>query len=154
MIGRFDRRAEQGRLANHHFKSIVRTDAARAVGETPHAFRLLAPYRTVHADGRPVRPHPLGLPGLSAELVWEPLRLNHYAVKSREEFLTRKLPRGRATTPRLRDPDFFAKHDRNEVGDPPDPALRAAAREEARRPRRAVSACPTGAATERPREGA
>ena len=131
VIERFDRRAEQDRLANHHFKSIVRTAAAPATGETPHAFRLLAPYRTVHADGRPVRPHPIGRPGLSAEVVWEPLRLNHYVVKSREEFLTRKLPRGRATTAWLRDPGFFAEHDRNEVGDPLDPALRAEAREEA-----------------------
>jgi hypothetical protein len=133
VIERFDRRAEQGRLANHHFKSVVRTAAGPAVGETPHAFRLLAPYRMVHADGSPVRPHPLGLSGLSAGVVWEPLRLNHYAVKSREEFLTRKLPRGRATTPGLRDPDYFRQHDWNDVRDPPDPALRAAAKREMRR---------------------
>ena len=41
----------------------------------------------VHADGRAGRPLPGGLPGLSRAVVWAPLRLNHYVVKSREEFL-------------------------------------------------------------------
>ena len=132
VVERFDRRAEREGLINHHFKSIVRTDAGPATAVNPHAFRLLAPYRTVHADGREVRPHPRGTPGLSAEVVWEPLRLNHYAVKSREEFMTRKLPRGRATTPLPRDPGFFERHDRNEVAERPHPALVAAARAEAR----------------------
>ena len=131
VVERFDRRGERGRLPNHHFKSIVRTAAGPVPSENPHVFRLPDDWRTVHADGRPVRPHLLRIPGLSAAVVWEPLRLNHYTVKSREEFLTRKLPRGRATTRRMRKPGFFRAHDHNEVLDALDPALCAAARGEA-----------------------
>ena len=130
VTGRFGRRAEAAHTAHHHFKSIVRTCAPAAVGVNPHVFHLVAPYRTVHCDGRPVRAHPRGIPGLSAEVVWAPLRLNHYVVKSREEFMTRKLPRGRATTVGRRDPGFFEAHDRNEVADPVPPALAYAARRE------------------------
>ena len=131
MIERFARRAEQGHFpTNHHFKSILRTVAGAEPGGNPHAFRLPAPWRAVQADGRDLAPHPLGIDGLSREVVWGPLRLNHYVVKSREEFLTRKLPRGRATTDRLRAPGFFEVHDRNEVADPVDPALAEATRRE------------------------
>ena len=101
---------------------------SRAATRMPSA--CPAPWRAVHADGRDLAPHPLGIDGLSREVVWGPLRLNHYVVKSREEFLTRKLPRGRATTDRLRAPGFFEVHDRNEVADPVDPALAEATRRE------------------------
>ena len=53
----------------------------------------------VHADGRPVRTVPGEPPGVSEAAVWTPLRLNHYVVKSREEFLRREQPRGRASRP-------------------------------------------------------
>ena len=130
VIERFARRAERTLLPNHHFKSILRTAAGAAVGDNPHAFRLAAPFRAVHGDGRDLEAHALGIDGLSREVVWEPLRLNHYVVKSREEFLTRKLPRGRATSDGMRDTRFFEAHDRNEVADPIDPALAEAARRE------------------------
>ena len=128
VIERFSRRAERTLLPNHHFKSILRTAAGAAVGGNPHAFRLAPPFRAVHGDGRDLAAHALGINGLSREVVWAPLRLNHYVVKSREEFLTRKLPRGRATSERMRDPGFFEAHDRNEVADPIDPALAEATR--------------------------
>jgi hypothetical protein len=102
---------------------------ARA-GGTPHAFHIMAPYRTVHSDGSPVRRHPLGLEGLSEAVVWSPLRLNHYVVKSREEFLTRKLPRGRAMAAGLREPGFFDAHDANDATEPMDPARIGATRAE------------------------
>lgn len=140
VIERFTRRAERGLLPNHHFKSILRTGAGAAVGGNPHAFRLAPGLRAVQADGRDLVEHELN--GLSREVVWAPLRLNHYVVKSREEFMTRKLPRGRATTARMRDPEFFEAHDRNEVADPVDPALVAATRAERDRIARQLLARP------------
>ena len=88
----------------------------------------------MHADGSGVVDAP-GLPrGLSARTVWEPLRINHYVVKSWEEFYWRKRPRGRATRwDRPRDAAFFAAHDRNEVTDPAPAWLVRAAEEEDRR---------------------
>ena len=65
------------------------------------------PFRAVHGDGRDLSP-PLGIDGLSREVVWAPLRINHYVVKSREEFMTRKLPRGPGHhRPAMRAPGFF-----------------------------------------------
>ena len=87
----------------------------------------------MHADGRPVRPILGEPPGVSEAVVHAPLRLNHYVVKSREEFFHRKLPRGRATRAERREPTFFADHDRNAVADPVPAWLVEATRAEKRR---------------------
>ena len=120
VVERFARRALQSHLPHHHFKSMVRTRAVTGVGQTPHAFDLAPGFRTVHCDGREVAAHPSGRSGLSREVIWSPLRINHYIIKSREEFMTRKLPRGRATTARFRSRAFFDTHDQtdNAVADP------------------------------------
>ena len=96
VIERFARRAERGCLPNHHFKSILRTAAGAGVGgrtrtSSPRPAVPRRPRRRPRTQptSRPSRPEPGR--GLA------PLRINHYVVKSREEFLTRKLPRGRAT---------------------------------------------------------
>lgn len=115
VIERFQRRAAPDFLPNLHFKSLVQA-CAFAGFLTCHAVRLRPGWRRVHADGREVALEQTC--GSSQELVWEPFRLNHYVVKSHEEF-TRKRLRGRATTRLLyRDEDFFTGHDRNEVLDP------------------------------------
>ena len=111
VIERFARRSAQSHLPNHHFKSMVRTRAVTGVGRNPHAFDLAPDFQTVHCDGREVAAHPTGRSGLSRDVIWSPLRINHYIIKSREEFMTRKLPRGRATTARFRNRDFFDAHD-------------------------------------------
>jgi hypothetical protein len=129
VIERFTRRAARFRFPNRHFKSIVRSAAAVGVGPNPHVFELLPPFRTVHCDGGELSAH-AGLRGLSADVPWRPLRINHYVVKSREEFMTRKRPRGRATTTGQRSPGFFDSHDMNDLPDPPSPALVQATRRE------------------------
>jgi len=55
--------------------------------------------------------------GTSRVTVWDRVRINHYIVKSYEEFLLRKKPRGRATNDQLRPFSFFKAHDMNEVED-------------------------------------
>ena len=117
VIERFTRRAARIRLLNHHFKSIVRTAAVAGVGPNPHVFALGPPLRAIHSDGREIRRHP-GRHGLSWDVIWSPLRINHYVVKSREEFMTRKQPRGRATSADLRPAAFFDSHDLNDAPDP------------------------------------
>lgn len=119
VIERFTRRAKEDHSTNLHYKTIVRTDVFRGVGSNPHFFRIKDGSWTVQADGFEVADHSQKGPGLSDRLVWSPLRINHYVVKSRAEFDCKKAPRGRATMANVfRDDRFFRGHDRNEVVEP------------------------------------
>lgn len=112
-IEAFDRRAEAGDWVNAQFKSILRPE--RLVRYTgPHQQLVLGTYED--PEGRTVFP--------LATRLWPPrhgvLRVNHYAVKSREQ-AERKLARGRPTAghnqKRFRDPSYIAKFDINTVID-------------------------------------
>lgn len=113
---RFTRRARPEFGANHHYKSLIRMSAYGGVAGNPHHFNLKPGYRTLHADGTPLVDHLRHGKGLSDTVVWAGMRLNHYIVKSREEFDTRKRPNGSAATlGRVKGDDYFEAHDRNEA---------------------------------------
>jgi hypothetical protein len=115
---RFTRRAHQSFGANHHYKTVLRRAAFASVYSNPHHFVLQPGWRCVHADGSEVVAHPRHGTGLSERVVWEGLRLNHYVVKSREEFETRKGRNGSAATVgRVKGGAYFEAHDRNDSGD-------------------------------------
>jgi hypothetical protein len=131
VVERFFRRAREDHSTNLHYKTIVRTDDFRAVGGNPHTFRIRDGAWTIQADGFEVDTHEQKGPGVSDRLVWAPLRINHYVVKSRAEFDWKKVPRGRATMLNVfRDDKFFRGHDRNEVVEPMPQWLLEATREE------------------------
>jgi len=118
VIERFSTRAEQDLHPNHHYKSIVRSSAWLGNHGTPHLFVLKAGYRLFQTDRQPVEDHPKVGPGLSRRVCWDRLRLNHYVVKSRQEFFERKGPKGRATVVgQTKGGGYFAIHDRNEIAD-------------------------------------
>ena len=127
---RFPARAGREAPLNLHYKTILRPAAFAGTHHSPHLFRLRPDFAAVHADGGPVEAASARRHGLSRRVVWAPLRLNHYVVKSRAEFFERKLVRGRATQNTLRDAAFFEGHDRNEARDPAPPWLVAATRAE------------------------
>lgn len=115
---RFVRRAQPTFGANHHYKTILRRAAFATVGNNPHHIALQPGWTSVHTDGTPVAIHPRHGPGLSERVVWSGLRLNHYIVKSREEFETRKRRNGSAATlGRVKGDDYFQAHDRNDCRD-------------------------------------
>ena len=119
VLERFQRRASKDASINLHYKSIVRTAALLGPATNPHHFNLQPGFRYVHADGSDLVQHPSAGPGLSDKTVWAPLRINHYVVKSREEFFKRKQPRGRATRANeYRPAEFFTHHDRNDESGP------------------------------------
>jgi len=119
VVKRFQHRAEQHALINHHYKSIVRSAAFAGPGRNPHHFQLKTGYSYAAADGQPLALSPQRGAGLSRSVVWTNARINHYVVKSRQEFFERKAPRGRAATPgQTLGESFFRGHDRNEVHDP------------------------------------
>ena len=115
---RFVRRAHAHFASNHHYKTLLRLRAWHTVSGNPHHMHLQPGWRLVHPDGSDARPHPYHGWGLSQEVVWSRLRLNHYIVKSREEFDARKARNGSAATRgRVKGDDYFRAHDRNDTRD-------------------------------------
>jgi len=121
VTARFRRRAEQGFSFNRLVKSIVRVD--RFVSCTQPHFSNLSHGRFIDTGGEDVRWDPRGEPGALARCTWRGVRIDHFAVKSLEEFETIKSRRGRGDMPlghpkTWRGSDYFKRLDRNEVFDP------------------------------------
>lgn len=139
VLERFACRAPREFLTNCHYKSIVRCAAYESVEGNPHFFRIRADWSYVHSDCSRLVDHPERGKGLSAAVCWNGLRLNHYAVKSREEFEQRKAPKGSASLAgRRKGSGYFANHDCNEVRDPLPDAMLAEVATEAERIRSAL----------------
>ena len=140
VIERFTRRAPTAWIRNRRVKSIV--DPSRALHPlNPHHFVYRDGALAVTERREPVRVRPgwplkkrlrplyrllgpalayvdpyartdISSPTISVDL----LRINHYPVKSREEFVRKaRLKREKQRYARL---DYFAYHDRNDVADP------------------------------------
>ena len=113
VIERFTQRAPQKFHANHNFKSIVRPSITSRFSNPHHA--ELDHGRYIDASGNDLILHPKYGKGVSAEVVWNGVRVNHYVVKSLEEFLLGKHLRGSAATAkRVKHKAYFKAHDRND----------------------------------------
>ncbi len=111
---RFVMRAEQSRPINRHYKTLLNTSAYRGVGTNPHFFKINKDRVYVNSLGRRLVDGEFG--GLTKESIWGGIRINHYVVKSRGEFFTKKRPRGRPGG-KTRAAEFFLQHDVNDVED-------------------------------------
>lgn len=113
---RFTQRAKDDFSANRLFKSLVRPE---------RVVRFLNPHRAWLASGEYVATDGLPLTsdrdepeGFSKIVNWQRLRVNHYVVKSLEEFLVRKSRVGSAAkTGKIKHQEFFRRHDKNDVED-------------------------------------
>ena len=118
VLERFQNRSEKTIILNKHFKSLVRSKAYERTAGNPHSFKLKDGYHYVHTDSRPIKNLVPEVDGLSKGVCWDLFRLNHYVIKSYEEF-TNKKNRGRATkavnSQENRNESFFREHDVNEV---------------------------------------
>lgn len=118
VIERFTQRAHQAFGPNRHFKSVVRPRYVKCF-DNPHIARLKRGHY-VDSLGQPLvsRKDKQGKPrwGLSEQITWEGARINHYIVKSVEEFVLGKAKRGSAATPNYqKQRDYFMRHDRNDT---------------------------------------
>lgn len=117
VIERFTARGMQDFGVNRHYKSIVSVQAYETTHDNPHLFKLKADYHYVGSDGEPLRHDSNGIKGISDNVCWKNMRLNHYIVKSYDEFIFKK-NRGRATVNGdaglNRSIHFFHGHDQNE----------------------------------------
>ena len=113
VIERFTKRAPQTFNVNHNFKSIVRPARTERFFN-PH-YASLRYGRYIDVQGHDLVLHPKHGNGVSAEVIWNGVRVNHYAVKSLEEFLLGKHLRGSAATVnRVKHKAYFKAHDRND----------------------------------------
>jgi hypothetical protein len=118
VIERFTRRAAQGFPINRHAKAFARVSACAGPAGNPHAVALHTG-RYMDTLGREVawdttRADPVGL---TTKVIWDVLRVDHFVVKSRAEFLA-KQARGSPMLPQRRWAGYFEMHDRNDVVDP------------------------------------
>lgn len=116
VIERFNKRAHKDHPVNKHYKSIIRKRDIISTGKTPHNFILRDNKKYIKTTGK-VEPDNHGL---SIDVDWDKVRINHYVIKSRCEFVTKKASRGRATTldsQLNRTLSFFRSHDLNQIED-------------------------------------
>lgn len=113
VIERFTQRAPQKFNANKNFKTIVRPMSANYFNNPHHAELRYGRY--IDTLGNDLVLHTKHGNGVSEEVVWNGIRVNHYVVKSLEEFLLGKHLRGSAATAnRVKHKAYFKAHDRND----------------------------------------
>ncbi|MCO7233460.1 glycosyltransferase family 2 protein [Cobetia sp. Dlab-2-AX] len=117
VIERFTSRSYINFGPNHHYKSIVRPTDVLGF-DNPHHVRLKHG-RYVNALGDPLKSRiaqdGTRRVGLSEDIIWQGARINHYIVKSVEEFLSGKSKRGSAAQKNYnKGRDYFERHDRND----------------------------------------
>lgn len=114
VIERFVKRAADLHPVNRHYKSIVRVSDVIKAGPTPHAFIINSDKKFVMPSGEEHHSYD----GISEVIDWSVIRLNHYVIKSKAEFLNKKVARGRATKLKNslgRNLQFFKNHDLNNI---------------------------------------
>lgn len=119
VLDRFTRRSPQSFGPNMHYKSLLRLAAFSKVQGNPHHFELRPGFRYVQSTGQDLQVNARHGKGLSQQVVWENVRVNHYLVKSREEFDTNKRPKGRVSmVGGTKGEKYYQGHNRNDVADP------------------------------------
>ena len=109
-INHFLYRAKNSFIENRHIKSIVKPRSVIPGGSgDPHHFA----YQTGHAVDENYQKVDSPFNQHTDQII----RINHYAVRSRNDCRNIKLPKGRADTNLGRIENFWEIHDRNEVFD-------------------------------------
>lgn len=115
VLERFEECARSDARIHHHIKTVTKPKAAFEA--TAHRVRLRAGYRYIDAAGEN---YPFdSTRGFAPEhrILHAPLCVHHYVIKSYQEFIYKKMMRGRATqgSGASRNLDYFHKHDLNEA---------------------------------------
>ena len=117
VLEQFKMRSDQTFSVNKHVKSIIRVDRYMSY-HNPHAFHISGG-RYIDTSGGDIAWDPQRGPGVSARCLWDKVRIDHFVVKSLQEFEAIKRLRGRGDMPSSdRGSLFFDNHNRNDVLDP------------------------------------
>ena len=118
VIERFTARAPQEFAVNCHAKAFVRVASCEGPTDNPHAM-LLRSGRYVNPRGEDVVwDTSYGFQsGITTKAIWDVLRVDHFAVKSSNEFAVKQARRNLLRAEQEWD-QYFVRHDRNDVEDP------------------------------------
>lgn len=116
VVERFKHKALQTFPINKHYKSILRLSSLNKVLTNPHYFELKPGQNYVHSNGVLMMDSTKYGKGLSEQVIWDPMRLNHYMIKSKSEFNLRAI-KGSAVTlgPSIKNDNYFHFHDQNNI---------------------------------------
>jgi Glycosyl transferase family 2 len=130
VIERFTRRGPEDLAVNHHAKAFVRVAACDGPADNPHAMALRAG-RYVHPQGKDVvwDTSKGFATGITTRVTWDVMRVDHFIVKSRQEFAAKRA-RGAMLHQERNWDRYFAAYDRNDVEDPVSPEFVARTKEE------------------------
>ena len=109
VMERFRRHSQPGHRLNTHVKSIV---------DPRRVFTMTGCHEAARLSGRAADSHGVPLTKGFRDRVpqQDVIRINHYAVKSYEEFLAKRA-RGRARVATLRDMNYFESYDLNDIAE-------------------------------------
>lgn len=99
VIERFAARGQQSNGVNTHYRCFGRISSNSRVSGNPHAFLMQPGYETLSTSKACIVDGIVSVTTLTVN--WDRVRINHYVVKSYEEFLLRKRPRGRVSNGQL-----------------------------------------------------
>lgn len=107
----FEFRFKKDSNINRHYKSMIKLDSFVSSGNTPHEFKIISTSKYVNTAGQA---HIPPLSGLSNTVTWENIKINHYMIKSRAEYVSKKMKKGRASSNTNLDMTYFHAHDVND----------------------------------------
>lgn len=113
VLERFKKRSRQNFPPNSHYKSIFRIARANHFVNPHHILMTSGKYCAT--DLTELKLKNAGAYGITKNVCWKQLKLNHYVIKSAQEFIETKLHRGNASTPKAIDKiSYFRHYDRND----------------------------------------
>ena len=145
LLEQFTQRAERDFETNRHIKCFIRSEYFIPDNPNPHFFNYDRPGgRYVDSRGDPFEWNDMTQLGIAKKVVWNAIRLDHYIIKSWEEYKI-KIRRGSGDNPANHYTETtFRGFDRNEVQDPTDVELIARTRAEMHRIERRMKFGPLG----------
>lgn len=114
VIERFTKRANKDQFINHHLKSIVKIECIESISNC-HQAQLKDGFLYYNTNYEIIDKNKQKIFGLSEKVCWSKFKVNHYMIKSYQEFKEKKQARGRGASLLKRDDSFFYKHDFNEI---------------------------------------
>jgi len=110
ILSNFEFRFTKGSNINKHYKSLIKLKDFISSGNTPHEFKICKKCKYVDTAGVELS-QPLA--GMSQNVTWANMKIHHYMIKSKSEYVSKKMSKGRASSNASLDMSYFNAHDIN-----------------------------------------
>lgn len=110
VLGNFEFRFKKDSSINRHYKSLIKIKDFVSPGSTPHEFKIGETCKYINTAGVELS-QPLS--GMSDFVTWDNMKIHHYMIKSKSEYVSKKMKKGRASSSANLDMSYFNAHDVN-----------------------------------------